>query len=172
MREIFLKIRSSDNMMTLIASNNFIGYVGEHLETVLKLEKQDCFEGFNICLKFQNNEDTYISEKLTIKDEFYLFKIPQILLKSGRVDVQLLLTESSPDKSEDIKIIKESSILPFICRESISEKDAQTVSDESKGLFVFKTSGDGNSYLGDDGKYHSLTYLSDFVEKLKNLSKN
>lgn len=167
MREIFLKIRSSDNMMTLIASNNFIGYVGEHLETVLKLEKQDCFEGFNICLKFQNNEDTYISEKLTIKDEFYLFKIPQILLKSGRVDVQLLLTESSPDKSEDIKIIKESSILPFICRESISEKDAQTVSDESKGLFVFKTSGDGNSYLGDDGKYHSLTYLSDFVKKLE-----
>lgn len=169
MREIFLKIRSSDNMMTLIASDNFIGYVGEHLETVLKLEKQDCFEGFNICLKFQNNEDTYISEKLTMKDEFYLFKIPQILLKSGRIDVQLLLTENSPDKSEDIKIIKESSILPLICRESISEKDAQAVSDESKGLFVFKTSGDGNSYLGDDGKYHSLTYLSDFVEKVKKL---
>ena len=36
-------------------------------------------------------------------------------------------------------------------------------------MFVFKTSGDGNSYLGDDGKYHSLTYLSDFVEKVEKL---
>jgi hypothetical protein len=131
-------------------SSTFIGHEGEHLATTLSLKYNDAFEDFNIHLKFENVDNSFLSEAIhksgttEIKD----FEVPTSILKKGNVLCQLLFLEENGD------IIKESSIITFQCGGSIGVS-AEGIN-TTKGLINLITDGEGTKFLGDDGKYHYI----------------
>lgn len=149
------------NNRTYLKSNSIIGKTNENISTTLKFILVNEMADKNFYIEFEKPDGTKLStpklDILTSEEIFYVnYLIPNSLLdQEGNLNVEVILrdNEGLVFKSFTIKF----TILKSInATEEIEENFPDFVSEAQKVIDLIETTGDGKSYLSNDGTYKEV----------------